>query len=182
MWCGQERQFRSALRNCLHGKSPARRLAPPAKLRKDLREAVHRLGAFAQIKRRFGDSGVPKQELRQLESCVAGCSNDGAPHGSVHRSMASNRCCTAVLAAREGVITRTVSSPPMVPATSRSRSPSTAAAKGCAPPGGVLRTRRLSAGRTSSRYSRTARASVGSACAPCSPALVGRYHARGWLA
>src|ERR1700731_4205922 len=165
---GQKRQFRATFRNRLYGKSAARRLAPPAKLRKDFSEAVHRLGAFAQIKGRFGDSGVPKQELRQLESCVAGCSNDGDPHGSVHRSMASNRCCTAVLAAREGVITRTVSSPPMVPATSRNRSPSTAAARGCAPPGGVLRTRRLSAGRTSSKYSRTARAKGASACVPSS--------------
>src|SRR5437899_8637138 len=165
---GQEGHFSTALRNRPYRESTARSLAPSTKLRKDLGETVHRLRAFAQVKCGLGDGRVPKQELRQLKSRVAGCPNDGDPHGAVHRSRASNRCCTAVLAARDGVITRTVSSPPIVPATSRSRSPSTAAAKGCAPPGGVFRTRRLSAGRTSSRYSRTARARGASACAPSS--------------
>src|SRR5438445_7573595 len=165
---GQEGHSRTALRNCSHGESTAGSLAPSTKLRKDLGETVHRLRALAQVKCGLGDGRVPKQEPRQLKSCVAGCSDDGDPHGVIHRSRASNRCCTAVLAARDGVITRTVSSPPIVPATSRRRSPSTAAAKGWAPPGGVLRTKRLSAGRTSSRYSRTARASGGNACAPSS--------------
>ena len=46
----------------------------------------------------------------------------------------------AARALREGVMIRTVSSPASVPATSFQRSLSTAAASGCAPPGGVFST------------------------------------------
>ena len=55
----------------------------------------------------------------------------------------------------------TVSSPATVPATSANLAASTAAARGCAPLGGVFSTRRFSAGRMSSRNSASARASGG---------------------
>src|SRR5439155_20564255 len=57
------------------------------------------------------------------------------------------------------VMINTVSSPATVPATSANLAASTAAARGCAPLGGVFSTRRFSAGRMSSRNSVSARVS-----------------------
>ncbi len=64
-------------------------------------------------------------------------------------------------AVRDGVMMRTVSSPARVPATSFQCSESTAAARGCAPPGGVFSTSIFCAGRISSKNSFRARASAG---------------------
>src|SRR5580704_14672934 len=117
VWRRQERQSGAAFRNRLDGKGSARRLAPSAELRKKFCKAIHRFGALTQIERWLADFWVSKQESRQLESSVAGCSNNGHPRGAIHRSIAPNRCCTTLLAARDGVITKTVSSPAIVPAT-----------------------------------------------------------------
>src|SRR5207253_3904997 len=96
---------------------------------------------------------MPQQESREFKAGVASCSDNGYPRllhlGAVgtarvlHRSNSSIRFCTKARAAGEGVITRIVSSPAIVPAISFMRSASTAAASGCAPPGGVFSTSRF---------------------------------------
>src|SRR6202050_2617543 len=143
------------------GKRFAGGFAPSAQLWIQLREAADFGMAFAEIKDWLFDFWVPKEEAGQLESCVARCSDDGDPQGVVHRSISSTRFWIAPRAVRDGVMMRTVSSPARVPATSLQCSESTAAARGCAPPGGVLSTSIFCAGRISSKNSFRARARAG---------------------
>src|SRR3979490_1342262 len=102
-------------------------------------------GFFTQIEGWFLNFRVPKEELGQLETCIARRSDYGDPLRVVHRSRSSIRFWTAARAWREGVITRTASAPAIVPATSLNFSASSAAARGCAPEGGVFNTTRVNA-------------------------------------
>src|SRR2546426_6588423 len=104
---------------------------------------------------------MAEQEFRQLKPGVTGDTHDGDGFGRCHFSKASIFCWSAARVLLLAVMMRTVSSPAMVPAISGNLDASTAAARGCAPLGGVFRTRRFSAGRTSMRNSRRARASGG---------------------
>src|SRR5439155_795002 len=102
---------------------------------------------------------MAEQEFRQLKAGVTGDTYDGDGFGRCHFSKASIFCWSAARVFLLAEMMRTVSSPAMVPAISGNLDASTAAASGCAPLGGVFRTRRFSAGRTSMRNSRRARAS-----------------------
>src|SRR5947208_9308285 len=108
---------------------------------------------------------------RQLETGVAGDSHDRDLAGVFHFTRAS------IFLSRDsrdfllGVMIRTVSSPAMVPAISVNLAPSTAAASGWAPLGGVFKTRRFSAGRISRRNSPRARASGGKGAASSGSAV-----------
>src|SRR5215467_1356097 len=137
-------------------------LSPSAQLREKLRKATVAV-RFANIKGRLGDCGMAQKQRGQLKTRIAGDTNDGNAAGVVHFTCASIFFCRDSRVLRLGVMIRTVSSPAMVPAISVNFAPSTAAARGCAPLGGVFRTRRFSAGRISSRNSRSARVSGGTA-------------------
>src|SRR5262249_8983066 len=126
----QKYRCRAARRDRLDRKSAAGSFSPSAQLRKNLAQAARRVGAFPQVECRSFAFRVPQQKPGQLETCIAGGPYHGDPSRVAHRSMASSCCCTAVRAALEGVTTKTVSSPPMVPATPRTRSLSSAAASG----------------------------------------------------
>src|SRR4029077_11162993 len=102
--------------------------------------------------------GMAEQEFGQLETGVTGDTDDGDGFGRSHLSKASIFCWRDARVLLLGVMIRTVSSPAMVPAISGNLEASTAAARGCAPLGGVFRTRRFSAGRISRRNSPRARA------------------------
>src|SRR5208283_3179165 len=146
------------------GKRLQRGLAPTAQLRKKLGEALSPLG-IANIKGRPGNHGMTQKQRGQLITRIAGDTNDGNVPGISHFTCASIFFCKDSRALWLGVMIRTVSSPAMVPAISGNLAPSTAAARGCAPLGGVLRTRRFCAGRRSSRNSRSARVSGGTVAA-----------------
>src|SRR2546423_9940709 len=105
---------------------------------------------------------MAEQELCQLKAGVTGDTYDGDGFRGRHFSKASIFCWSGARVFLLAVMMRTVSSPAIVPAISGNLDASTAAARGCAPLGGVFRTRRFSAGRTSTRNSRRARASGGS--------------------
>src|SRR5213594_4393805 len=92
----------------------------------------------------------------QLETGVAGDSHNRDLAGISHFTRASIFFWRDSRVFLLGVMIRTVSSPAMVPAISVNFDASTAAAKGCAPLGGVFNTRRFSAGRMSSRNSASA--------------------------
>src|SRR6266436_6435156 len=138
-------------------------------MRKNLGEALDVRRTLAQIKRWLLNFWVPEEKLGQLEACIARRSDYGDPLWVVHRSRSSMRFWTAARAWRDGVMTRTVSSPAIVPATSLNFSASSAAARGCAPEGGVFSTSRLNAGRRSTRNSRRSRPSGGRGAEASSP-------------
>src|SRR5208337_1347189 len=147
-------------RDRLEGKKLQRRLAPTAQLREKLGEALSALG-IANIKGWPGNHGMAQKESGQLITRIAGDTNDSNVPGISHFTCASIFFWRDSRLLRLGVMIRTVSSPATVPAISGNFAPSTAAARGCAPLGGVLRTRRFCAGRMSRRNSRSARVSGG---------------------
>src|SRR5690242_8867449 len=110
---------------------------------------------------------------RQLETGVAGDSHNRDLAGIFHFTKASIFLWRDSRAFLFGVMIRTVSSPAMVPAISGNLAPSTAAARGCAPLGGVFKTRRFSAGRISSKNSPRARASGGNGADSSGKAVAG---------
>src|SRR6266849_3036438 len=104
---------------------------------------------------------MAEKNPRQLETGIAGDAHNRDLAGISHFNRASIFSCRDLRDFLLGVMIRTVSSPAMVPAISVNLAPSTAAARGCAPLGGVFKTRRFSAGRISRRNSPRARASGG---------------------
>src|ERR1700682_4079988 len=166
---GKKHCPRTARGHGVDRKSLAGRFAPSPQAGKNLGQALHMRGTLAQIEGWFLNFRVPKEKLGQLEPCIARRSDYGDPLRGGHRSRASIRFWTAARAWREGVITRTVSSPAIVPATSLNFSASSAAASGCAPEGGVFSTSRLNAGRRSTKKSRRARPSGGRGAEASSP-------------
>ena len=142
----EKHRARSARGHGIDRKRLARRFAPAAQVRKNLGEALHVRRALAQVKGWLLNFRVPEEKLGQLETCIARRSDYGDPLRVVHRSRSSMRFWTAARAWRDGVITTTVSSPAMVPATSLNFSASSAAASGCAPEGGVFSTSKLKRG------------------------------------
>src|ERR1700694_4696002 len=115
--------------------------------------------AFADVEDRGRKSGVADEQRGQFETSVTSDTNDRNGLGIFHFTWASIFFCRDSRVLRLGVMIRTVSSPAMVPEISLNFAPSMAAAKGCAPLGGVFRTKRFSAGRMSRRNSRKARES-----------------------
>src|SRR4029077_13369527 len=105
---------------------------------------------------------MAQKNPRQFQTGVTGDSNDGDLAGVSHFTSASIFFCNDSRDFLLGVMIKTVSSPAMVPAISGNFAPSTGAARGCAPLGGVFRTSRFSAGRIPRRNSPRARAKGGS--------------------
>src|SRR5216684_2234612 len=151
---------RAAGSNRVNGNRPERRFAPAAELGKELGEAF-RTVRFADVEDRWRKFGMAQEYSRQLKTRVAGDAHNCDLAGIFHFTRASIFFWRDSRDFRLGVIIRTVSSPAMVPAISPNLAPSTAAATGCAPLGGVFKTRRFSAGRMSRRNSPRARASGG---------------------
>src|SRR5215467_12840817 len=141
-------------------KRPQRRLAPAAKLRKPIGQAFCAV-CIANVKGRSLDLRVAHQDARKLQATVAGNADDSDLSRIPHFTRASIFVWRDSRVFLLGVMIKTVSSPAMVPAISVNFDASTAAAKGCAPLGGVFSTRRFSAGRMSRRNSASARASGG---------------------
>src|SRR5690349_5044508 len=117
---------------------------------------------------------MAQENARQFQAAIAGDADNGDLSRVPHFTRASIFLWRDSRVFLLGVMIRTVSSPAMVPAISVNFAPSTAAAKGCAPLGGVFSTRRFSAGRMSSRNSDKARARGGRAPASSLSAVVGR--------
>src|SRR3981189_2808003 len=141
-------------------KGPEWRFAPAAELRKEFGKAF-RAVRFADVEGGRRKRGMAQKNPRQLETGIAGDAHDGDFARVSHFTRASIFFCRDSRDFLLGVMMRTVSSPAMVPAISVNLAPSTAAARGCAPLGGVFKTRRFSAGRISRRNSPRARASGG---------------------
>src|ERR1700729_1788913 len=116
---------------------------------------------IAQIKCRFIQVGMPQKDPGQLVPGIARGSDDGYLHAVRHRNISLSLFSSVARAARVGQITKMVSSPARVPATSFQRCASSAAAKGCAPLGGVFSTNMFCAGLMSIKNSLTARANGG---------------------
>src|SRR2546428_13265940 len=104
---------------------------------------------------------MAQKDPRQLQTGITGDTHDCDLSRVSHFKKASIFFCRDSRDFLLGVMIKTVSSPAMVPAISGNFAPSTAAARGCAPLGGVFRTSRFSAGRISRRNSPRARASGG---------------------
>src|SRR6516225_1080679 len=149
-------------------------LGPRAQPGKHLRKAMEAVG-FAHIEGGWFYFGMAEQQIGQLETGIASDTNDGNAAGVPHFT------CDSIFLWRDSrdfllvVMIRTVSSPAMVPTISGNFAASTAAARGCAPLGGVFNTSRFSAGRMSSRNSPSARVSGGTAGVSSAPAFDGRY-------
>src|SRR5580692_8547998 len=148
-------------------KETKRGLSPAAELRKEFGNAVG-AARFAHVERAGSNSGMAQEQAGQLEAGVSGDTYDGDLARVSHFSRDSIFFWRDSRVRLLGVIMRTVSSPAMVPAISVNFEPSTAAARGWAPLGGVFRTSKFSAGRISRRNSRRARASGGRGSAPLS--------------
>src|SRR5919108_168991 len=133
---------------------------PAAKLGKALRQAFCPV-SIPNVESRSLDDGMAQENARQFQAAIACDADNGDLSRVPHFTRASIFLWSDSRVFLLGVMMRTVSSPAMVPAISVNFAPSTAAAKGCAPLGGVLSTRRFSAGRMSSRNSASARASGG---------------------
>src|SRR5215470_11084869 len=141
-------------------KPAQRRFAPAAKLRETFGQAFCAVGIPDEESRSL-DRRVAQQDARQLQAAIASDTNNSDLSRIFHFTRASIFVWRVSRVFLLGVMIKTVSSPAMVPAISENFDASTAAAKGCAPLGGVFRTRRFSAGRISSRNSASARASGG---------------------
>jgi len=141
-------------------KGPERSFAPAAELWEKFGEAF-RAVRFADVENRGLKRGVAQKNPRQLETAIAGDAYNRDLAGISHFTRASIFFWRDSRDFLLGVMINTVSSPAMVPAISGNLAPSTAAARGCAPLGGVFKTRRFSAGRISRRNSPRARASGG---------------------
>src|SRR5882724_10323066 len=137
-----------------------RRFAPAAKLGEEFGEAFRAVG-FAHVEDRRLERGMAKKNPRQLETGIAGDADNRDLERISHFTKASIFFWRDSRDFLLGVMIKTVSSPATVPAISANLAPSMAAARGCAPLGGVFRTRRFSAGRISRRNSPRARASEG---------------------
>jgi hypothetical protein len=87
----KEYDFRATFGDSFDRERTAGRLAPAAKLWKQLREASDIRISLAKIEYRPFDMWVPQQEPGQLESRIARGSDDGDPQGVVHRSISSMR-------------------------------------------------------------------------------------------
>src|SRR5437764_418446 len=139
---------------------PQRRFAPTAELGKAFGQAF-RAVCIPNIKNRGLQRGVAQQDARQFQAAVACDAYNRDLSRVPHLTRASSFLWRDSRVFLLGVMIRMVSSPAMVPAISVNLAASTAAARGCAPLGGVFSTRRFSAGRKSSRNSASARASEG---------------------
>src|SRR6202795_1686018 len=157
---GKKRAARAARSNRVNRKGPERSFAPSAELRKEFGEAF-RAVRFADVEDRRLKCGMAQKNARQFETGVAGDAHNRDLARISHFTRASIFFWRDSRVFLLGVMIRTVSSPAMVPAISGNFAPSTAAARGCAPLGGVFKTRRFSAGRISRRNSPRARASGG---------------------
>src|SRR5207249_6437902 len=146
--------------DAINRKGPERRLAPTTELRKEFGETFRTVW-FADIENGRRKLRMAQKYPCQLETGVAGDSHNRDLAGISHFTRASIFFWRDSRAFLLGVMIRTVSSPAMVPAISANLAPSMAAASGCAPLGGVFKTRRFSAGRISRRNSPSARASGG---------------------
>src|SRR5437899_2040189 len=104
---------------------------------------------------------MAEKNSRQLETGIAGDAHYRDLEGISHFTKASIFFWRDSRDFLLGVMIKTVSSPAIVPAISVNLAPSMAAARGCAPLGGVFKTRRFSAGRISRRNSPSARARGG---------------------
>src|SRR5207302_2511820 len=125
--------------NVFNGQWAKGRSTDAAELGKEFREAVSAL-RVPHEKRGGGAGGMAEQELCQLKAGVTGDTYDGDGFRRRHFSKASIFCWSAARVFLLAVMMRTVSSPAMVPAISGNLDASTAAARGCAPLGGVFRT------------------------------------------
>src|ERR1700686_1609826 len=155
---GQKGSSGGAAGNGFQRERLQRSLTPAAQLGKHFRKAMRPVG-FSYIKSRLGNARMAQEQRRQLKTRIAGDTNDRNVAGISHFTWASIFFCRESRVLRLGVMIRTVSSPAMVPAISGNFAASTAAARGCAPLGGVFSTSRFSAGRMSRRNSRSARVS-----------------------
>src|SRR5215472_42910 len=156
----KKRRSRIARGNRFNRKRAQWRFTPAAKLGKALREAFCAVG-IPNVESRGLDRRVAQQNACQLEATIARDTYNCDLSGISHFTRASIFFWRDSRVFLLGVMINTVSSPAMVPAISVNFDPSTAAARGCAPLGGVFSTRRFSAGRMSSRNSASARASGG---------------------
>src|SRR5215831_3494076 len=149
-----------ARRDGFHRKRTQRSFAPAPKLRKTLGQALCSVCA-PDVESRSLDSRMAQQNARQLQATIARDADNGDLARVPHFTRASTFFWSDSRVFLLGVIIKTVSSPAIVPATSENFAASTAAARGCAPLGGVFSTRRFSAGRMSRRNSASARSSGG---------------------
>src|SRR5258708_12074831 len=159
---GEKRRAGIARKDCFHRKSTKRSFAPAAELRKELGEAFRAVD-FANVEDRRPQLGMAQKDPRQLQTGITGDTHDRDLARVSHFKKASIFFCRDSRDFLLGVMISTVSSPAMVPAISENFAPSTAAARGCAPLGGVFSTSKFSAGRISRRNSLTPRAKGGSA-------------------
>src|SRR6266404_4564208 len=170
---GEKRGRCAARDNLRHGKGAERSFANAAELGKKLSEAIFVL-RVADVEDWKLHGGMAQENARQLETCVAG----DTYYGDLFRL--SHFTSDSIFFWRDsrdflfGVMIRTVSSPAMLPAVSGNLAPSTAAARGCAPLGGVFKTNRFSAGRMSTRNSPSARAREGKPLDSSGKAAAGR--------
>src|SRR5260370_10182543 len=160
MGSGKKRSARAAGSNRFNRKGPKLCFAPAAELRKEFGEAF-RTVRFADVEDRRRKSGMAQKNPRQFETGITGDAHNRDLAGIFHFTRASIFSCRDLRDFLLGVMIRTVSSPAVVPAISANLAPSMAAARGCAPLGGVFKTRRFSAGRISRRNSPRARAREG---------------------
>src|SRR5882762_902650 len=170
---GGEKRCAGVTRNDgFHRKRTKRSFAPAAELRKELCEAF-RAVAFANVEDRRPQLGMAQKNSRQLQTGITGDPHDRDLARVSHFKKASIFFWRDSRDFLLGVMIKTVSSPAMVPAISGNFAPSTAAARGCAPLGGVFRTSRFSAGRISRRNSPRARAKGGSGVDSSGSAVAG---------
>src|ERR1700722_9124523 len=158
MGSGQKSHACFAGRYGIRGESLQRSVAASAQLREKFVQTLCALG-IAHIESRSLYSRMAHQYPRQLKTCVARNAHDRDVIEISHFIKDSMRRCSDSRLFLFGVMISTVSSPAIVPAISGNFAPSTAAANGCAPLGGVFSTSRFSAGRISSKNSPNARAS-----------------------
>src|SRR5882672_297468 len=168
----KKRGTRAAGSDGVDRKGPERSFAPAAELGKKFGEAF-RAVRFANVEDRGLKRGVAQKNPRQLETAIAGDAYNRDLAGISHFTRASIFFWRDSRDFLLGVMINTVSSPAMVPAISGNLAPSTAAARGCAPLGGVFKTRRFSAGRISRRNSPRARASGGRGAGSSGKAVAG---------
>src|SRR6266851_3010173 len=157
---GEKRGAGAAGFDLRNGEGAEGRFATAAELGKQFREALLAVGV-AHVEGGRLDRGMTDEKARQLEAGVARYTHHSDVFGGSHFTSDSIFFCRDSRDLRSGVMIRTVSSPAMVPAVSGNLAASTEAASACAPPGGVFKTSKFSAGRTSRRNSPRARERAG---------------------
>src|SRR5690349_12869395 len=120
-----------------NGKRAQRRFAPAAKLGKAFGQAFCAV-RIPNVESRGLDRGVTHQNARQFKATIASDADNSDLSRIPHFTRASIFLWRDSRVFLLGVMIRTVSSPAMVPAISVNFDASTAAAKGCAPLGGVF--------------------------------------------